>query len=375
MKVYKEKQYLVFELTPGRKVKYDLAAHQSIGLKGGVVNGLSSQLRGYTIEDVIDGCLDPQYAKFLNWVKRCYSDYNGYAITNIGTILRHVTDYPWAEQYFSAGLDDVSSHFARRIRDVPTGLIRICREHKICLEESLFDAYKEMPDALNTAFSSKYISLNANDVLKVVTNTSGGFTALGYQRFFIFAKLITDYGYNAKSLMEYIDRIKTYEAIEDMTFFTNEFYDYCKMMRQVNPGFDKYPKHFLTTHKIAARNYNRLKQEFDEKAFKKRINTDMEYNYKEYCFIYPKSVEDIKREAVSQNNCVASYIDRVINGDCDILFLRYRNTPDESLVTIEVREGQIVQARQHYNYLVTESQQQAIDAWNAWWAKKQKQAA
>lgn len=54
---------------------------------------------------------------------------------------------------------------------------------------------------------------------------------------------------------------------------------------------------------------------------------------------YPNSTQDIKDESVSQNNCVASYIDKVIDGECHILFLRKKDNPSQSLITIEIRNG------------------------------------
>ena len=66
------------------------------------------------------------------------------------------------------------------------------------------------------------------------------------------------------------------------------------------------------------------------------------------------------------NNCVSSYIQRVIDGDCHILFLRLKDKPNESLVTIEVRNNKIVQALQKYNQPLTKEQQEIVDKWNKW---------
>ena len=136
------------------------------------------------------------------------------------------------------------------------------------------------------------------------------------------------------------------------------------MMKTISPKFDKYPRHFLTTHQIACRNYSRMKKEFSEELFRKRINKQYECSFGDYIFIYPDSTQDIKDEAASQNNCVASYIDKVIDGKCHILFLRKKNKPDESLVTIEVRNNHIVQARRRFNDYVTAEDQKAINAFN-----------
>ena len=153
-----------------------------------------------------------------------------------------------------------------------------------------------------------------------------------------------------------------------------ELYDYARMMKTISNKFEKYPRNFLTTHKIACRNYNRLKKEFSEEIFRSRIKTGYECSYKDYQFIYPKSTQEIKDEAVQQNNCVASYIDNVIDGKCHIMFLRKKDNPKDSLVTLEIRENKIVQAKRHFNEPVTEEDQKAIDYWNRKFVNKESAA-
>ena len=147
------------------------------------------------------------------------------------------------------------------------------------------------------------------------------------------------------------------------------------MMRQLSDKYDKYPRHFLTTHQIAIRNYQRMKKEFSEEMFKKRINKQYECSFGNYTFVYPNSTQDIKDKAVQMSNCVSSYIDKVINGECHILFLRKKDSPDKSLVTIEVRNNQIVQARRKFNDPVNEEEQKVIDAFNNKFAKVKENTA
>ena len=118
-----------------------------------------------------------------------------------------------------------------------------------------------------------------------------------------------------------------------------------------------------------------MKKEFSEEIFRSRINKDYECSFGEYIFKYPTSTQDIKDEAVSQNNCVASYIDEVIDGKCHIIFLRKKDKPNESLVTIEVRNNHIVQARRRFNDPVTQEDQEVIDKWNEKFANKEDKVA
>lgn len=373
MRIYKEKQYLIFDYEDGRTVKYDFATKTAIGIKGKPVKDLRSQLRYYTLDELYEYFDDKKYANFLKFIRR--SEYN--CISNIGTILDRVPLYSKFEQIFSAGIDDIindGKYFKYTINELPKSLIKLCKEHEIKLSNNMVGYFIDNPAAYLIAYDLDFLSLTDTDILAVwkkekyidrLNNT--------YQS--CFGNLINNFGYRAKDLWLYIDRIKTFEAIEDMNYLLTELCDYANMMKQLSPKYDKYPRNLLTTHRIACRNYNRMKKEFSEEMFKKRINKQYECSFGDYIFIYPKSTQDIKDEAVSQNNCVASYIDKVIDGKCHILFLRKKNKPDDSLVTIEVRDDRIVQARRRFNDPVTDEDQIAIDSFNKKFEKKEKKVA
>lgn len=372
MKIYKEKQFLIFDFEDGQTVKYDFATKTCIGKRGKPVNNLCNQLRGLTINELCNCCVDKQYGKFLNFVKDHGGEY-GCEINNIGTVLSRVPRFSNFEQIFSAGIDSiVDSHFSYGISDIPKSLIKICKNHNIKLSNQFLEFYKQNPDAYFLAYNLDYISLDDDDIYSILNAYDSSYDRNYYRwrNYSRFIRLIDEYGYNAKALLMYIDHLKTFEAMESMEYFLRELEDYAKMMKQISPKFDKYPKHFLTTHQIACRNYRRLKHQFDEEKFKARINLDMEKTFDKFCFIYPKCIQDIKDESVQMSNCVSSYVQRVIDGQCDILFLRYKDSPDKSLVTIEVRDNKIVQALQKYNHPLTKEQSEIVDKWNKWYANK-----
>ena len=376
MKIYKDRQFLIFDFEDGKTVKYDFATKTCIGKKGEPVANLCSQLRGLTINELCDSCTDKQYGKFLHFVKQ-HGDYGNRGVINIGTILKKVPEFSHFEQFFSAGIEDsIDRNFSYKIGDIPKGLLKICKTHRVILNNKLYKYYKENPDAYTLAYNLEYISLDDGDIKNILIASKSEKEYYGdyywqytWKEISFFNKLLKDYGYTAKALMSYVDELVTYEAL-GASDAIREIYDYAAMMSEISAKFDRYPRHFLTTHRIASRNYTRLKEKFDEERFKNRIDKSMEKTFGEYSFIYPESTQDIKDEATSQNNCVASYIGSVINGNCHILFLRRKDEPDKSLVTIEVRNGKIVQAKQRFNYPVTKEQQEIIDKWENWYAKK-----
>lgn len=377
MRVYKERQFLVFDFEDGNTVKYDFATKTCIGKKGKPVVSLCSQLKGLTMAELCDSCTDVQYGKFLRFVQE-HGDYYNRGIRNIGTILNRVPEFSRFEQIFSAGIEQiVSSSFKYTIGDIPKGLIRLCQTHQIILSNNFLNFYKANPDAYLLAYNLEYTSLTDRNVFDILSHEKSIKEYYGnntweyrWKNVSTFNSLINDFGYTTKALMNYIDFLKTFEAMEDIGYIMKELYDYASMMHRISPKFDKYPRHFLTTHKIACRNYNRLKQQFDEEDFQKQIDKGMEKSFGDYCFIYPESTQDIKDEAVQQNNCVSSYIQKVIDGECHILFLRKKDQPDKSLVTVEVKRGQIVQALQRFNNPLSDEQREVVDKWNKWYAKK-----
>ena len=343
MKIYKDKQFLVFDFEDGKTVKYDFATKTAIGKKGKPVKNLCTQLRGLTVSQMCDMCVDKQYGKFLRFIESSCR-INCKYVSNIGTILNYVPSYAKFEQIFSAGIDSVSYDFSYSLSDIPKRLVKLCKEYNLALTNCIFDSFIQNPNGWILAFNMDYTSLTKSDVKTVLTNGSYSHKISTYRRDSYFTRLTNDYGYTAKNLILYIDHLKTFEALDIYTL-TREIYDYASMMKKISDKFDRYPRHFLTTHAIASRNYNRLKSQFDELKFQSRINKSMEKTFGDYVFIYPDSTQDIKDESVSMNNCVSSYISRVIDGKCDIMFMRYKDSPDKSLVTIEV---QTIRLSKHY---------------------------
>ena len=152
----------------------------------------------------------------------------------------------------------------------------------------------------------------------------------------------------------------TLEAL-DMCDVKRNLQDTMRMFSNMSDKYDRYPRNLLTVHQIAIRNFRRLGLQYDAAAFKRQVDPSLAWQYKGYTVIVPQTPQDIKDEAVQQHNCVASYINDVINGRCQIVFLRYKAEPEKSLVTVEVKGDRVVQALQTYNQPLTKEQKDIID--------------
>lgn len=357
IKSKKEGRFLVFHLGEDKGcVKYDLATKEYIGKRGKPVTNLCSQLKGYSINEVIDSFEDDIYKRFLNCVKD-KARREGY-FTNVGTFLTRVADYSNYEQFFSAGLFNINLDKRMTISQIPKPLIKICKENQnITLTRDIIKIYTNSPSLINLISQMK-----EEGELELFSLYA---LFRGY-RLDKIIKLVEKYNYKPKSLIKYMDNIMVFEGINSLNTVIDLLYDYVEMSSKISERFEKYPRYLKTIHDIAVRNYNRLKQEFDERAFATKINRDMEFKYKHYVFLYPNTTQDIKDEAVQQSNCVASYIERVLEDKCHIMFMRNKGFKDKSLVTLEIgtKHMKVVQARGGYNRDTTSEEKEAIDAFN-----------
>lgn len=383
IKAYKEKQFLIFEFEDGKSVSYNLATAETIGKTGKPVKGIQPQLAGYSLLDMIASFEDENYSRFLNFLDRNFinrsesSECYGRRVnkcSNIGTFLSKVKFYSRFEQIFSAGIKKVDRTFTGEISDIPSGLIKLCRENgNINLTDEVLCSYKQNPDFFAWAVSNKFMYLGTQDVISLIIEPKYyRIDSMSYSRGVDwYFKTLLVWGYSYKHLLEYLDGLVAFEAL---TYYViKELFDYARMMRQISPFYEKYPKNFLTTHKIAIRNYERLKQEFEEDLFKnirdQAISDKLEYKSGDYIMVYPKTTQEIKDEAVQQNNCVASYIKDVMDSKCHILFMRHKDEPEKSLVTIEVSGNKVIQAKEKYNQECNQSEKDFIDKYNKYLEK------
>src|SRR5699024_738691 len=158
---------------------------------------------------------------------------------------------------------------------------------------------------------------------------------------------------NPKKLLEYLlfecylsQGLSFRGAIQVYT----DYYRMCTDMQYVK--FDRYPKYLKTYHDIVARNYNLVKDEVTSRKFKEATEA--------YKLIVPNDSDDLVYEGNLLQHCVASYVKNVANNKTRILFLREEEKEDEPLVTVEIKEDKVVQARGHSNRVIYPEELEAL---------------
>lgn len=148
-----------------------------------------------------------------------------------------------------------------------------------------------------------------------------------------------------------------YSSVND---FIQELSDYLRMCYADNIKPTLYSSYLKQTHDITSRNHKVKVEKEQEEMFQSRYKDFKPYKNKEYSVIAPKTSTDLKKEGDALNHCVASYIKRVIDGECLILFLR--KDVEESLVTLEIRHNTIVQVRGLHNRRPTKNETESLQA-------------
>lgn len=155
------------------------------------------------------------------------------------------------------------------------------------------------------------------------------------------------------------------------TFF-NEWKDAIDMQQRIyNKIKEKYHENLPLWHSQLSYKCECIQEIIDEEKMKEMVDLASLYQgvYNKYVFIAPTCKQDFIDEAQMQQNCLASYIQKFVNGECVIMFMRLKENPNNSLVTIEIRKDEsgnytnINQMYQAKNRRCTPEQQDAINKW------------
>lgn len=168
--------------------------------------------------------------------------------------------------------------------------------------------------------------------------------------------------YTFGKFMDYVCEEAVNQGFKTLNSFMGELRDYLDMCVLMDIKPTLYSSYLKQTHDITSRNYKvKLTEEQAEmfenayKDFKSFVTED-----KTYSIVRPKNADDVKHEGSALNHCVASYISKVLKRNCLIVFLRKTKATDRPLVTIEIENEAIVQARGASNRSITEDEYKAI---------------
>lgn len=179
-----------------------------------------------------------------------------------------------------------------------------------------------------------------------------------YSRFGNEEKMVMEYYYIQRQLYK-IDflREKTiakytmnyYETLERV----KEYLEICKKIG-INPQKEK---DFFRLYKDTLNTYYLYQKEFDNGCLKRHYANQRKafsFSYGQYEIVIPQNTQDIVKEGQEMHHCVGSYVNKVVNNDCYIVFVRNKNDLTTPYITAEIfTDGRIGQYYLSYDRTIT----------------------
>lgn len=165
------------------------------------------------------------------------------------------------------------------------------------------------------------------------------------------AATIAEYGIRWKEILDYIEIVEAHQCIpprETMTIWRDYLYMAHELGYNLRERSRRFPSSLKKEHDIVMYAQRTLSVQIDAENFAanaKKNAERYEFSYDKLFAVVPKTTQDVVEEATSQHNCLSSYIRRITNGDTAVAFVRYKDTPTQSYVTVEIRGDRIMQVR------------------------------
>ena len=159
---------------------------------------------------------------------------------------------------------------------------------------------------------------------------------------------------------------KTSLVVNDINSFSSYLQtleDLLKMCELLNISYLPLSTNVKEVHDKVVKAFNNFKDKEKSnslyaiaKAYSKFIPENDKYK-----IVIPSSVEEFVDEGMQQHNCVASYIQSVIDNKCMVFFIRDKENPNKSFVTAELCNGEIVQIFLKNNQSLTRNHKDVLD--------------
>lgn len=157
--------------------------------------------------------------------------------------------------------------------------------------------------------------------------------------FSIFQNVVLTYG--LKTLLTSIDSI--IEIFDTNYYVQGTYIDYMRMVASMGltsrfkVKFSNYDE-LKNAHDNIVAIYNLKKDEYKTKAFVKAVEKCNKFIYSDdkYTIVVPETPADMVNEGNSLHHCVKSYIERVIAGNTNIVFIRKTSDLETPFFTVEI---------------------------------------
>lgn len=289
-------------------------------------------------------------------------------------------------------------HFKLLFRDLDTCKELMNRKLNPFKDELLFRQYRSNPEYFDKKYSnlktvqlvspdckiSKYDNLlenlaNANITYNNVKDNLNIIRDMGETSFLVFFnnwhvdRIFNEYRCDFKAFLTWLvytvknrNRLSLEYSYGSKQFCVGDYMDYLRMQQQMYGRIkEKYPENWLTEEHILTAKYNDWKKIKDNQKFELNQEKLIEKAYENDYFkvVVPLVNTDILDEADQQKHCVASYVDSIVRGDTNIVFVREKHDLETALLTVEIRNNAICQVRGFQNRMYNKVEYDFLKEW------------
>lgn len=231
-----------------------------------------------------------------------------------------------------------------------------------------FKTFKNMDLLTAVFYIEKHFNYNNAKFMIDIYAKDTRFKRGGYIDRMVQTLNLSDVDFDTNTFLTYITSGFYSQGIDTIDWNIISCYrDYLKMVKQMYGKVkDKYPKHLKTEHDKMVLKYNIWNKYKNEvKVFNiTKEQRDLEYKGKSFSIVIPETSVDIIDEAVNQSNCVASYVNNILNGKTFVCFMRENSDLNGSYITIEVKDNKnIVQVKGYANREPIKEEMDFIKEW------------
>lgn len=164
----------------------------------------------------------------------------------------------------------------------------------------------------------------------------------------------------------YLGRGKYWEYHNGYVHSLIDYIEWCRLLEKAPQKVNNFMREWWETKQ----EYELHKTEFDNKKMAlnyAKHTKAWEFEYGNYKIVLPTCGQDIVTEGSRMHHCVGSYVNRVLNGETYICFVRHKDTPDECYITCQVyTDGTIGQYYLAYDRYISSAEDKSFyDAFQA----------
>lgn len=150
-----------------------------------------------------------------------------------------------------------------------------------------------------------------------------------------------------------------WNGVRDIRSMFANYFHYCKLLGITVEKSNNFFKDYTDVKRMYLAKKKVIDAELFERVYSawaglKSVETE------ELEIVFPTCANDLIEEGKNQHNCVGSYINRILNGECIVVFVREKHNPTSSYITCEIRENVVWQYLHAYNSCKTDRKDQEM---------------